>query len=420
MKKFLVSFLLSIVPLSAFADWGIVDSLNLAPLVPIVLDALMTVAMGGYEFFVGNGDGIIYILVWGFLAVSIAMYLIKMYFPKNWLGFFGFSNGGEFWSSRTPGGFQIAENVLKPAVRALIAAALLLQIKPTLVTEWIVDPFLKFGAMYTNEITASIPGNVNSAKKIECPPDVVAKEWVSVDGCNFLVQPVSDLSNANNQVIKRGFDFINKGLLSMMTLVPHGGEGFLNIITGILLVSTFVASNIFMALLIIGGIFNFGMALVLYPFQVLTWVAKPKNPDRWLDVWPAFEGIIKALQQLIVTMIACAFILAINIAIIHALFQWNSSVFIVAAGGSATGNIPMAATGALGFGGHSILWLSSILTFYLMMRIFTLTREQLDKYVGKGMTGLYDNVKKDSSTLVKNTQNLTKGISTAMGWIKKK
>ena len=83
-------------PVAAFAaDRTIVDALNLAPLIPTILDALMTVATGGYDFFVGRGDGIIYILVWGFLAVSMALYLLKMYFPKTWVSFVGFSGGGE-------------------------------------------------------------------------------------------------------------------------------------------------------------------------------------------------------------------------------------------------------------------------------------------------------------------------------------
>jgi hypothetical protein len=151
------------------------------------------------------------------------------------------------------------------------------------------------------------------------------------------------------------------------------------------------------------------MALVLYPFQVLVWVAKPKNPDKWFDIWPAFEGIVKALQQLIITMIACAFILVVNVAIIRALFQWNSSVFVVAAGGAATGNVPTMANNAMGFGEHSILWLSTILTFYLMVRIFELTREQLNKYVGHVKTDqggkiddLYKNVTGDAKKTWKN------------------
>ena len=50
----------------AFAN--IVDNLNLAPFVPVVLNSLMMIATRGYDFFVGNGDGIIYFLV--FLVVA--------------------------------------------------------------------------------------------------------------------------------------------------------------------------------------------------------------------------------------------------------------------------------------------------------------------------------------------------------------
>lgn len=405
-------------PIGAYAaDNSIVDALNLAPLIPTVLDALLAVATGGYEFFVGNGDGIIYILVWGFLAVSMGLYLIKMYFPKIWVSFFGFSGGGEMTGGGIDG-FTIATNMLKPMIRAVVAVTVLLQLKPVYLTEWLVNPFLQFGAIYTESITSTINETGVNAPQINCPPSVIQQGWISQESCEFLVQPVSDISHANNQIIKRGFDFINSGLRGLITLIPHGGENFLNIITGIILVFTFVASNLFMALLIIQAIFNFGMALVLYPFQVLAYVVK--SSDKWLDVWPAFGGITKALQKIIVTMIACAFILCVNIAIVRALFQWNSSVFVVAAGGTATSNVPTVANSALGFGEHSILWLSAILTFYLMFRIFNMTRQQLDSYVGKGMDKLYNQVTGDAKKTVDNTKKLGKTLGTVFGWIKKK
>lgn len=404
-------------PMSAYADSNIIDALNLAPFIPNILDALMTVATGGYEFFVGKGSGIIYILIWGFLAISLSLYLIKMYFPKTWVSFFGFSGGGEMVDGKADA-MTISTNMLKPAIRAIIAAAVLLQLKPIYLTEWLVNPFLQFGAIYTESITNSINESGIKAEKIECPESIIEKGWISKSSCEFMVQPVSDISHANNQIIKRGFDFINRGLRGLITLVPHGGEDFLNLVTGILLVTTFISSNLFMALLIIQAIFNFGMALILYPFQVLVYVVKPS--DKWFDIWPAFSGVTKALQQMIITMIACAFILCVNIAIIKSLFQWSSSVFVVAAGGVATSNVPQVANSAMGFGEHSILWLSSILTFYLMLRIFNLTREQLDNYVGKGMDDMYKKVTKDTSSLLKGTKNWSKKIGTAIGWIKKK
>jgi len=408
------------VPVPAFADWGIVDGLNLAPFVPVVLDAFMTVATGGYEFFVQGTDGdngIIYMLVWGFLIISLSIGILKMYFPKIWVSFFGFSGGGDFAGGKVKAFDLIQNNVFKPSFRAIIAVAVLLQLKPVFITEWLVNPFLQFGAIYTHALTETI-NMTGNAPTMKCPESIVEKAWISESSCEFLIQPVADLSHANNQVIKRGFDFLTRGLRGLITLLPHGGEDFLNVVTGILLITTFVSCNLFMALLIIKGIFNFGMALILYPFQVLTYVAKPS--DKWLDIWPAFSGITKALQQLVITMIACAFILCINVAVVRALFQWNSSVFVVAAGGTAVSNVPQVANHAMGFGEHSIFWLSAILTFYLMMRIFDLTRKQLDAYVGGGMDSLYNQVKSDTKTVWKGAKDWGKKVGKAVGWIKKK
>lgn len=404
-----------LMPVPAKAD--IVDALNLAPLIPNILDAFMAVATGGYEFFVGNGDGIIYILVWGFLVISLSLYALKMYFPKMWVSFFGFSGGGELVDGKADA-MSIITNTLKPTIRAIIAALILLQLKPVYLTEFLVNPFLQFGAIYTESLTNSLNETGIKAEKIECPKSIVDKGWISESSCDFMIQPVADISHANNQVIKRGFDFIKRGLRGLVTLVPHGGEDFLNLVTGILLVFTFVSSNLFMALLIIQAIFDFGMALILYPFQVLVYVVKPN--DKWFDIWPAFSGITKALQQLILTMISCAFILCVNIAIIKSLFQWSSSVFVVAAGGSASSNVPQVANSAMGFGEHSILWLSSVLTFYLMLSIFNMTRQKLDAYVGKGKDALYNQVKKDTNIIWKNTKDWSKKVGSAIGWIKKK
>ena len=404
-------------PIPAHAN--IIDALNLSPFVPMVLDALMMVATGTYEFFVGTSDnpGIIQILIWLFLGFTLMVSLAKMYIPKKWLGFIGISGGGELADGKITG-FKVVENVAKPGIRAVIASIALLQLKPVYMTEWLVNPFLQLGAIYTHAITEQINQDGMSAPDVECPADIVDKAWISADSCEFLVQPVSDLSHANNQIIKRGFDFLTTGLRGLITLVPHGGENFLNLITGILLIFTFVSSNIFMALLIIQGIFNFGMQLILYPFYVLTYVFK--SSDKWLDVWPAFGGITKALQQLIVTMIACSFMLCINLAIIRALFQWNTSVFVVTAGGSSYSNVPTVANSAMGFGEHSIMWLSAILTFYLMFRIFDKTQEQLKKYIGSGMDGLYKQVKSDAGTITGNVKKWGTSVGKAVGWIKGK
>lgn len=404
-------------PSLAYAD-NIVDALNLAPFVPIVLDAMMMVGTGVYEYFVGDAQhtGIIYILIWTFLGLSISIELIKMYLPKQWVEFLGFSGGGELANgSATP--TKMFTNIFQTGFRAILASVILLQLKPVYMTKWLINPFLEFGSIYTSHIVANIDSTNTTAEKTSCPPDILAKEWISEKSCEFLTQPVADLSHANNQIVKRGFTFLTNGLRGLMVPIPHGGEDFMNILTGFILIATFVGSNVFMALLIIQGIFNFGAQIILYPFSVLVYVFK-KN-DKWLDIWPAFSGITKALQQLIVTMIACAFILCINVAIIKALFQWNSSVFVVAAGGTATSNVPQQAATSMGFGQHSVLWLSAILTFYLMFKIFEMTRKQLDMYVGKGMDTLYNNVTNDTKTLYNASKTMIKKYKDASGWFKK-
>lgn len=75
----------------------------------------------------------------------------------------------------------------------------------------------------------------------------------------------------------------------------------------------------------------------------------------------------------------------------------------------------------MGFGQHSILWLSAILTFYLMLKIFDLTRKQLDSYVGGGMDKLYNQVvKSDAPKMANLIKDNAKKLGTAFGWIKKK
>ncbi len=398
------------------ASWAVVDKLNLAPFVPHVLDAFMTVARGTYEYFVGNGDGIIYILIWTFLAFSILLYAALMWFPKRWVEFLGFSGGGEMWDGKTSG-FAMAETVLKSAMRAVIAATFLLQVKPVYVTQWLVNPFLEFGAIYTKSVIDT--ANINGAHvdNIKCPQSVLAGDWMSERSCDFLIQPVAKVSAANNVIIKRGFEYLSRGLHGLVTLVPHGGQNIMSVITGVLLIFTFVGCNLFMALLIIQGIFDFGMALILYPFGVLAWVAR--RSDKWFDIWPPFSEIIKALQKLVITMIACAFILIINIAVVRALFQ-SAGTQSIAAGGTAASNLMngnITAT-AVNFGGHSLLWLSALLTFFLMNAIFDMTRKKLNEYAS-GMSKLYDQTKSDFKATTTWTKNAYTSIKKAIGLIKK-
>jgi hypothetical protein len=425
MKRVLFLFAVLFLPLPAAAG-DIVDALSLAPFVPLVLDAMMTVAIAGYEFFVGNGGGIIYLLVWAWLAITICLYLVKLFLPSKWLEMFGLK-GSDALAKGELTGFKMGEALLKPGIRALFAIAILLQVRPQYITNYIVDPFLQFGDIYTtgiSEIVVQI-SPFGRPPVAECPPGLVGEDgYISARGCNFLVQPVATITHANGIMIRRGLQLLTQGLTGLVTsLIPRAGEVFLNIITGILLITTFVSSNFFMALLIIQGIFNFGMALILYPFKVLMYVAKPEDKEAWFDPWDAFSDLIPALKQLVITMIASMFIMAVNIAVLAALFRWNTSVFVQAADGAAHSNLPVADVGGIGFGQHMVTWLSAVLTLYLMFQIFEMTREQLKKYAASGpgkMEELHGKVMADSKTTWTNVKGLSGKTTSAVKWVRSK
>jgi hypothetical protein len=321
----------------------------------------------------------------------------------------------QMWEGKLTG-MKIGENLLKPVVRAIIAVTLLLQVRPQYVTDFVVDPFLRFGAIYTESISREVVQSnamFGTVRDVSCPPELVNRGYLSEQGCEFLVKPIAQVTHANNVVIKRGLQFFMTGMRQLITIIPSGREGFMNLVTGALLVLTFVSSNFFMALLIIQGIFMFGMALILYPFKVLAYVTR--DSDDWVNLWPALNQIVESLKKLIITMIACMFIMMVNIAAIKALFHWNNSVFMVAAGGSAHSNVPViAAGGAMGFGQHSVTWLSALLTFYLMFEIFKMTREQLKKY-SKISDNLYTKATGDAKHAWKKTKSVGKK---AIGWFK--
>lgn len=390
----------TIMPSDVYA--GVSDKLNLAPFVPLVLKSMMNIATSLYDFFVGDGTGWVYIFIYGFLIFHIALYLVKMYLPKDWLSFFGFSGGGEMWSGSLTG-WSIAENIAKPCIRAIIAGLILLQVKPVYVTKFLINPFLEFGSVYTEHILKTVNNSsIESNTENICPETITESGWLSQRSCDFLVKPVDIISKENNRVIKYGLDFLKSGLRGLLTLIPHGaGEDILNVISGILLVSTFVSANLFMALLIIQAIFDFCLALIMYPINVLAWVAK--KSDKWMDFLPAFDQIIDSLKKMVIAMIACAFMLCINLAIVRALFNWSSVVFNVAANGAASTNLPtnthMITNTAMNFGQHSLLWLSSILTFFLMQNIFKLTRERLELYTKGTEHTLYNKVTGDAKTM---------------------
>ncbi len=69
-----------------------------------------------------------------------------------------------------------------------------------------------------------------------------------------------------------------------------------------------------------------------------------------------------------------------------------------------------------GFGTHSITWISAILTFFLMFKIFDMTRKQLMEYVGKDADALYNKTMSDIGAV----QDRMKSVKKIKGFFTKK
>ena len=66
-----------------------------------------------------------------------------------------------------------------------------------------------------------------------------------------------------------------------------------------------------------------------------------------------------------------------------------------------------------------MLWLSSILTFFLMNAIFDMTKKRLEEVYAPGMTGMYEQVKGDFNATTAKAKGTYESIKKILGLIKK-
>jgi len=344
-------------------------SFSLSWMVPLLLDSMVAVAVAIYNYFVRDGTGIIHAIIWGFVAFWIGMYLAKMYIPQSWLQLFGFHGGGQMWNKETPGGLDIGKTLLKPVIRAMFSIAILLQAKPEYITRFIVNPFLEFGAVYVGSIIKIVmPDGVSEVSR-PCSDETVV--MLSERGCEFLIRPIDEVSAVNMTIVNRGLGFVKKG-------------GFLNIITGLFLIATFFWSNLVMAVMMIRGIFKFGAELIFYPFRVLVYVLKGDD-EKWFDPWPAVHHLVKSLQTLVITMIALAFMLLINVSLARAMFDFS------------TDNVSTVTQ-------HSISWISCGLAFWLLQRVYAEVDRKIKEYINDDdITTFYDKLAAGVAVATKRT-----------------
>ncbi len=366
--------------------------LSLAPLVPMVLDAFTHVAIGTYQYF----RPIIPTLIYIFLLFSLTVYIVKQFIPKQFLSALKL-NSDFIIQSDKPDPFKLAENILKPIMRGVIAISLLLPLNPKYIIQYGIDPFLQFGAIYTSHIL----GNEHDFTLQRYTPATAHSDtdYYSESSRYYLTAPLQEISKKNNEIIKSGVELAINGAITLK---------FLQVLTGLALVLAFFSSNLFMSLMFITAIFHFGMALILYPFKIVVYVIKPGNDD-WANFLPVFSDIISALRKLILTMIMSAFVIIINIQLVRALFGPTEMERLR----QITSNDLVS-----GFGAHEFTWLSAILTFMVMYEIFDLTQKKIASYGGESDQSIYKSATGTITTFGKNVAGLAKNFMKKPGGAK--
>ena len=168
-----VAGLVLLIPSMASAG-GLIDSLNLAPFIPTILDAMMQVATGTYSYFVETG--IILALIVGFLAMTVCWYAIKLFAPPQFLTLFDIKPGDKLGEVKPQ---EIAKKILQPGLRAVIALLVLLNLKPMFMTQWLINPFLQLGSIYTTQVLEPINITNKGQPNVVCPKSIIEQLWLT-------------------------------------------------------------------------------------------------------------------------------------------------------------------------------------------------------------------------------------------------
>ncbi|MDR0448905.1 MAG: hypothetical protein LBG89_00380 [Rickettsiales bacterium] len=370
-------------------EW--ISNVSLDKFIPFIIEVMTTASAGLYDFFVPLVQAVIWLLV-GF---NIALFVVKQFVPQNWLDFFGWKGGGEYYDNDKAAklAWGVPTRLAKMVVRASLATTLLLALRPAILTETIINPFLGIGSMYTEFIMSS-QASGEAARPGTSSADCNTNSFLSEDVCLRLANPISEIIYRNNQVVVLGMDmmgvpsFITDAGASRMTL--DMGQNLFNFITGAVLVITFFLAGLYIASIVIQGILDFLFAVLMFPVKTLKWVMQT---DVWMNPKAALEDVVASLRKLVVAMIIGGIMTIVNMTLISALFGGGVDV------------------GLSSWSDKFMILLSGILCLVVMTKLFDIAREKLAKYgapsdefykditsnaqsLGKRMAALADNIKK--------------------------
>lgn len=375
--------------LPAVPDW--ISATSIDKFVPFLIEIMMNVSAGLYDYFVP----LLTMLMWTLVAFNLAVFVIKQYIPGDYLGFLGIGDGGKYYNDAASMSWGIPERLAKQIMRGAIATTILLGARPAFLTEVIINPFLSIGTTYTEFIlnASNVNANVPAAPARQCE----TRDFFSPEVCTNLSNPIAGIIYKNNQVVTLGLTMMS--IPAFMTGAPRvrGGDlgGWLfNFIVGLALVATFFISGLLLASLLIQGILNFCFEIMLFPFKAFKFVMQ--SHDTWANPWVALEGIITSLRKLVVSMIVSGIMVIINVTLIGAMF------------------------GAGGLGSEMNSWadkfttlLGCVLCIVVLYRLFDIAQEKMtaygasvDKEFYGNLTGAATNLGKQGVGLAKKTKGM--------------
>ncbi|MDR2685448.1 MAG: hypothetical protein LBB23_01590 [Rickettsiales bacterium] len=364
----------ALVSLPMVPDW--LNATSFDKFVPLVIQAMMGAAAGVYDYFVPVLSG----LLWIVIVFNSAVFTTKQFFPANWLSFLGM-NGGGYWAKPTDLIRGIPMRLVKQIVRASIATLLLLTIRPSLITDTIINPMLRVGTMITEFVVPS-----STASRAQCLPGAT-REFFDEKLCSDFANPIASIVYKNNQMVALGLSIINMkfpanggGVAANAAGVvspPDLGKGIFNFIVGLFMAGTFFMFGLRLASILLQGILDFCFAIILFPFKVFSYCLKATEGDDWFNPGDALGDIIESLRKLIVTMIVAGIATTINM------------ILIASVVGSGTANL---SGGGWGTGIMTIL--GSVLCLLIMNKFYEIAKEKIAQYGGANNTALYDLTKK--------------------------
>ncbi|MDR0319559.1 MAG: hypothetical protein LBH81_02355 [Rickettsiales bacterium] len=365
-------------------DW--MNGASLDKFVPFMIDVMTRVSAGLYDFFVP----LVSAFIWTLVGFNIMLFVIKQYVPQDWLDFLNIKNGGGYYDGKKTAelAWGIPKKLAQMMMRAALATTILLAVRPTFLTETIINPFLKLGSIYTESILNSPPGE--GSPKAGVGMECNTHSFFSPEICNQMANPISGIIYKNNQVVTLGLDmmgvpsFITGG--NPMSKKPDMGLWLFNFFVGAVLAITFFLSGLYIASVILQGILNFCFAIMLFPFRTFKWVMQ--QTDAWANPTEALKGIIDSLRGLVVAMVIGGIMTLINLSLIAALFGQSG----ISANLSSWSDKFMIA-------------LSSILALLVMTRLLEIAKEKMAKFGAPDET-FYKNLTANAQTLGKTAVKL--------------